>query len=200
MWILTFITVIFLISASDAFGPHMSTFPTVTKSTILDMERRTFGNVFGTSVAVVLGANPSVASAKEFVPTIDSVKQIYILGMTLDSLGQKVADPETFEDALVGLRAFNRDATFYPNYARNFISKSVKNNADGDSRVGYIREAAQVIGSCQELLEGRQGLEGKTAAKEAVVRVKKSQALIAKFLAKSGVEGDEKINAFVKSH
>jgi len=43
-------------------------------------------------------------------------------------------------------------------------------------------------------------LEGKTAAKEAVVRVKKSQALIAKFLAKSGVEGDEKINAFVKSH
>jgi len=48
----------------------------------------------------------------------------------------------------------------------------------------------------EEVLEGRQGLEGADAAAEASKRVKRAQALIAKFLAESGVE-DEKVAAFV---
>jgi hypothetical protein len=37
---------------------------------------------------------------------------------------------------------FNRDPSFYTGYARNYISKSVLNNADGDVRVGYIRQVS----------------------------------------------------------
>lgn len=119
--------------------------------------------------------------------------------MSLDSLKAKVADPDQSEAALVGLRSFNRDPNFYTGYARNFISKTVKNNADGDVRVGYIRQASSVIGSIQELLEGRQGLYGADASKEAVARVEKAQALIGRFLAECGIE-DERFGSFVLAH
>jgi hypothetical protein len=132
-------------------------------------------------------------------PKFDNMKQIYSLGLSLDSLKTKVADPDQSEAALVGLRSFNRDPNFYTGYARNFISKTVKNNADGDVRVGYIRQASSVIGSIQELLEGRQGLYGADASKEAVARVEKAQALIGRFLAECGVE-DERFGSFVLAH
>jgi hypothetical protein len=127
------------------------------------------------------------------------MKQVYGLGMTLDNLKAKVADPDQSEAALVGLRAWNKDPDFYTGYARNFISKSVKNNAEGDVRVGYIRQASSVIGSIQELLEGRQGLFGADATKEATARVAKAQSLIGKFLAECEVE-DEKFVAYIKTH
>jgi len=127
------------------------------------------------------------------------MKQIYGLGLSLNSLKEKVSKEETFGAALVGLGAFNRDKNFYTGYARNFIGKTVKNNPEGDVRVGYIRTASSIIGSIQELIEGRQGLTGDAAAKEAVARVEKAQALIAKFLAESGVK-DERFEPFIAAH
>ena len=91
------------------------------------------------SSAFLTAAVPSIASAKDYVPDYRDMKQIYGLGVTLDSLKTKVSNEDTFESALDGIRAFNRDKNFYSGYARNFISKTVKNNADGDDRVGYIR-------------------------------------------------------------
>ena len=52
----------------------------------------------------------------------------------------------------------------------------------------------------QELLEGRQGLEGKAAAAEATKRVERAQQLLAKFFAGSGLEGDETVKAFIAAH
>jgi len=119
--------------------------------------------------------------------------------MSLDNLKAKVADPDQSEAALVGLRSFNKDNGFYTGYARNYISKTVKNNAEGDARVGYIRQASSVLSSIQELLEGRQGLFGADASKEAVARVAKAQALIGKFLGECGVE-DAKFAAYISAH
>eukprot|EP00553_Chaetoceros_curvisetus_P011329 CAMPEP_0204638152 /NCGR_PEP_ID=MMETSP0717-20131115/38723_1 /ASSEMBLY_ACC=CAM_ASM_000666 /TAXON_ID=230516 /ORGANISM="Chaetoceros curvisetus" /LENGTH=143 /DNA_ID=CAMNT_0051657827 /DNA_START=52 /DNA_END=483 /DNA_ORIENTATION=+ len=134
-------------------------------------------------------------------PTYDNMKLIYDLGMSLDALKAKVADPDQSAAALVGLVAFNKSPGFYPGYARNFISKTVKNNADGDVRVGYIRQACSVIGSIQELLEGRQGLYGADASKEAVARVEKAQGLIGKFLLESEItEKMEQFEAYAKAH
>jgi len=127
------------------------------------------------------------------------MKQILALGLSLNKLKEQVANPDTAEDALVGLRVFNRDANFYTNYAKNFVSKTVKNNAEGDARVVYIKKASAIIGSIQELLEGRQGLQGADAAKEAAVRVEKAQALIAKFVAECGIE-DERFGPFIAAH
>ena len=52
----------------------------------------------------------------------------------------------------------------------------------------------------QELLEGRQGLEGQAAAAEAKKRVDRAQQLLAKFFANSGLEGEESIKAFIAAH
>ena len=60
-------------------------------------------------------------------------------------------------------------------------------------------QACNGIGSIQELLEGRQGLSGQEASDEAVKRVRKAQALLAKFFAESGVE-DERVSAFIGKH
>jgi len=156
----------------------------------------TTGAILSTTTAT---AFPSMAFAAEYTPKFDDMKQIYALAVTLDSLKVKVGDPDQFETALVGLREFNRAANFYPGYAKNFILKSVKASADADPRVGYVRQASSTIGSCQELLEGRQGLFGADAAKEAVSRVSKAQQLLGKFLMESGVE-DSRFKDFVATH
>ena len=62
-----------------------------------------------------------------------------------------------------------------------------------------ILQAAEVISTLQELLDGHEGLTGEAAAKEAVARVGKAQSLIGQFLSASGVE-DEKIAAYVAAH
>ena len=60
-------------------------------------------------------------------------------------------------------------------------------------------QASSLIGSIQELLEGREGLLGEDAAKEASSRVTKAQNLVAKCLAEIGVD-DEKVKAFFEEH
>lgn len=193
----------FLIASANGFMSPVINKQRVAQSVSLNMinDRRNFVKSAGVvvSTAVVTGAVPGIAFAKDFEPKYDDLKVVYELGVTLDRLAAKVADPDQFEAALEGLRSFNKSPGFYPGYARNFISKTVKNNADGDARVGYVKQACNGISSIQELLEGRQGLDGKAASDEAVKRVRKAQALLAKFLSQSGV-GDERITAFAAAH
>lgn len=174
-----------------------------TTTTALDahIDRRAFAAAAG--LAFVGAAAPALALGTPeggYVPKSDDYKQLYFLGTTLDGLATKVADPGQFEAARKGIVEFNKDPNFYTDYAKRFIAKSVKNGASADVRVGYIREASAKIGSVQELLEGRQGLEGKAAATEAVKRVKDAQRLIAKFFAESGIEGEEKVTAYIRAH
>lgn len=191
-----------LIASTNAFAPC----PAKKASTALNMNQDQSRRVALATITsgVIASTFPSAAMALqigEYQPKYDDMKQIYGLGMSLNNLKAKVSDPDKSEDALVGLRAFNRDPNFYTGYARNFISKTVKNNADGDSRVGYIRQASATIGSIQELLEGRQGLYGADAAKEAASRVEKAQALVGKFLAECGVADEkDKFDAYIKEH
>jgi hypothetical protein len=203
----SFITLLIL-PATGAFTVPIQN-PQQTKSSLTmtatsNTDRRTFFKStiatapFVASAATVL-TSPLPAFAKDYEPKYDDMKQIYALGMTLDNLADKVKDPNKFEAALEGIRLFNRDPKFYPGYARNFVSKSVKNNADGDARVGYVRQACTSISSLQELLEGRQGLEGQAAADEAVKRVRRAQELLALFVKESGVE-DERLAAYVAKH
>mmetsp|Transcript_24286 Transcript_24286/g.35994 ORF Transcript_24286/g.35994 Transcript_24286/m.35994 type:complete len:205 (+) Transcript_24286:89-703(+) len=154
--------------------------------------------------AAGVGVAPQVASAavrgETYVPKFQDLKMIYQLGASLDNLSAKLSDEATVEAGLEGVRMFNRDPNFYTGYAKNFISKSILRRADEDPRVGYIRSASTLIGSIDSLLAGGAGLVGKEASQEAVKRVGKAQAFIAKFLAESGVEGNSDIDAFVKKH
>jgi len=187
-----------LVASASAFAPA----PTSKASTALSMNndvtrRAAFATI---ATGAIASTFPSAALAiGNAPPTFDNMKQILALGLSLNKLKEQVANPDTAEDALVGLRVFNRDANFYTNYAKNFVSKTVKNNAEGDARVVYIKKASAIIGSIQELLEGRQGLQGADAAKEAAVRVEKAQALIAKFVAECGIE-DERFGPFIAAH
>ena len=104
-----------------------------------EVTRRTAFTQFIVATGFVTTLTPSIANA-EYTPDFKDMKQIYYLGMSLENLKKKVSDEDTFESALDGIRSFNRDKNFYPGYARNFISKTVKNNADGDDRVGYVRK------------------------------------------------------------
>lgn len=94
---------------------------------------------------------------------------------------------------------FQSNHYFKQGYAKNYISKLVKRGADEDARIGYIKEASTLIGSCEGLLRGEEGISGTDAAKEASNRTEKAQSLIAKFLAESGVE-DERVKEFVAAH
>jgi hypothetical protein len=139
------------------------------------------------------------AFAAEYVPKLQDMQQIYFLGASLDNLIKKLSDGQ-IESALSGVKQFNKDPKFYSGYARNFVLKSVKNNADSDPRVGYVKQASTLIGSIESVLEGGDALMNeKNTTKEAIARVKKAQALIAKFIEESGVE-DEKLSAWVKTH
>jgi hypothetical protein len=123
-----------------------------------------------------------------------------VLGASLDKLVAKLEDPSQLESALSGVKAFNKEPTFYNGYAKNFILKTVKKNADNDPRVGYIKQASTLIGSIEGVLQGGDALMNeKTTTKEAIARVKKAQALIAKFIDECGIQ-DEKLAAYVSSH
>lgn len=56
-----------------------------------------------------------------------------------------------------------------------------------------------MIGSVETVMAGGAALADAGAADEAIKRVKKAQALIAKFLEESGVK-DEKFDAYIASH
>eukprot|EP00542_Grammatophora_oceanica_P017362 CAMPEP_0194027684 /NCGR_PEP_ID=MMETSP0009_2-20130614/1791_1 /TAXON_ID=210454 /ORGANISM="Grammatophora oceanica, Strain CCMP 410" /LENGTH=203 /DNA_ID=CAMNT_0038666833 /DNA_START=82 /DNA_END=693 /DNA_ORIENTATION=- len=156
---------------------------------------------FGTAAAtfgLVLGGMPLPAFA-DYEPKFEDLKQIYILGVSLDKLATKFSDPDTVESGLEGVKMFNRDPKFYPGYAKNFISKTVKKNADGDARLGYVKQACTIIGSTEGLMRGESGMYGKEATEEGVKRVRKAQSLIAKFLAESGYS-DGDVAAYIKDH
>lgn len=183
-------------------------------------DRRAFAQsvastIAGVATATTLAPGPASATekwvydnAKEVVvenrykPKFDDLNQIYGLGKGLEKLEAKVSsgDDESLGKALDGLRAFNKDPNFYPGFAKNYISKVVKRSAADDERIGYVKEAATLVSSCEGLLRGEEvGLSGAEAAKEATTRVKKAESLIAKFLAESGVE-DERVAAYVAAH
>lgn len=143
-----------------------------------------------------------VEVVSRYKPKFDDLNQIYGLGKGLEKLEAKVSsgDDEQLSKALDGLRAFNKDPNFYPGFSKNFISKIVMRGAADDARIGYVREAATLVGSCEGLLRGEEdGLSGAGAAKEATARVRKAESLIGKFLAESGVE-DERVAAYVAAH
>ena len=183
-------------------------------------DRRAFAQSVASTiagVATVTTVAPGPASATEkwvydnakevvvenrYKPKFDDLNQIYGLGKGLEKLEAKVSsgDDEQLGKALDGLRAFNKDPNFYPGFAKNYISKVVKRSAADDERIGYVKEAATLVSSCEGLLRGEEaGLSGADAAKEATTRVKKAESLIAKFLAESGVE-DERVAAYVAAH
>ena len=183
-------------------------------------DRRAFAQSVASTiagVATVTTVAPGPASATEkwvydnakevvvenrYKPKFDDLNQIYGLGKGLEKLEVKVSsgDDEQLGKALDGLRAFNKDPNFYPGFAKNYISKVVKRSAADDERIGYVKEAATLVSSCEGLLRGEEaGLSGADAAKEATTRVKKAESLIAKFLDESGVE-DERVAAYVAAH
>ena len=123
-----------------------------------------------------------------------------VLGTSLDKLVTKLEDPTQIESALAGVKSFNKDPNFYSGYAKNFVLKTVKNNADSDPRVGYIKQASTLIGSIENVLSGGDALMNeKSTTKEAIARVRKAQVLIGKFIDECGVQ-DEKLAAYVKAH
>ena len=99
--------------------------------------------------------------------------------------------------ASAALNQFARDPNFYPGYARNFIGKSVKSNAEDDPRVGKIRLASTTLVSIKDILD--KGTGSKIEVEDAVARCKKAQNLIGDFLAESGVN-DDRVVAFAKAH
>mmetsp|Transcript_44294 Transcript_44294/g.134925 ORF Transcript_44294/g.134925 Transcript_44294/m.134925 type:complete len:165 (-) Transcript_44294:597-1091(-) len=109
------------------------------------VDRRSFASSASLAfVGAALAGNPAPASAvgyfAEYTPKFDDLKQIYVLGVTLDRLAAKCGDESQWDAARSGLIEFNKDKNFYTGYAKNYISKSVKKNAEGDPRVGYIKE------------------------------------------------------------
>ena len=183
-------------------------------------DRRAFAQsvastIAGVATVATIAPGPASATdkwvydnAKEVVvenrykPKFDDLNQIYGLGKGLEKLEVKVSsgDDEQLGKALDGLRAFNKDPNFYPGFAKNYISKVVRRGAADDERIGYVKEAATLVSSCEGLLRGEEaGPSGVEAAKEATTRVKKAESLVAKFLAESGVE-DERVAAYVAAH
>lgn len=193
-------TLVFGFSACDGFSASPAIqLSTSSSTTQLDaISRRCF-----LPVAVGVGSIPPVtepAFAGEYEPQLKDMKQIYFLGASLDKLVQKLENPDQLELALSGVKSFNKNPNFYSGYAQNFIRKSVKYNADGDPRVGYIKQASTLIGSLENLLGGGDALMNeKNVGAEAIKRVQKAQSLISKFIEESGVQ-DEKLAAFVFSH
>ena len=108
------------------------------------MDRTSFIQKSALTAGTFLVASPSLSNAlglgTDYTPKLKDVKNLVDLSLSLDRLAAKVSNPDEFETALAGLRQFNKDPNFYPVYARNFIGKSVSNNAEGDPRVGYVRQ------------------------------------------------------------
>lgn len=119
------------------------------------------------------------------------------LGISLDKLAAKVGDSSQWGDASSNLAQFAKDPNFYPNYARNYISKTVKNNAEADPRVGKINLAVKTVISVKDLIDLGTGTDAE--CKEAVARVRKAQVLIGDFLEGSGVK-DERVTKYIAAH
>lgn len=119
------------------------------------------------------------------------------LGVSLDKLASRVGDSSQWGEAGLNLAQFSKDPKFYSNYARNYVSKTVKNDAESDPRVGKIRLSEKTLLSVKDLLDTGTGTDEE--CKEAVKRVKKAQSLIGEFLEGSGVN-DERVEKYIKEH
>lgn len=109
---------------------------------VAPLDRRgLLSNAAALAVGSVLVAAPGTALA-EYVPKFDDMKQIYILGVSLDRLADRLSNPDTVELGLDGVRQFNKNPGFYPGYAKNFIMKSVPKGSDSDPRVGYVKQVS----------------------------------------------------------
>jgi len=122
-------------------APSTSTTTTALAATTVDRRGMMIQTAIG-AAAVVTTMSPLPAFAGDYVPKVDDIKQIYFLGASLDRLKDKLGNPDTLEAALDAIRLFNKDPTFYPGYAKNFILKTVKKGADADPRVGYIKQVS----------------------------------------------------------
>jgi len=163
-----------------------------------EMGRREMIAAAGLSAGTLMIPLESAFAAYEPKPA--DIKQIYFLGTSLDNLITKLEDPSQLDAALTAVKLFNKDPDFYSGYAKNFIMKSVKKGSDNDPRVGYIKQASKLVSSLESVLEGGDALMNeKSTSAEAVARVKKAQALIAKFIEESGTK-DERFDAFIASH
>ena len=149
-----------------------------------------------TFVPITFLASPAIA-ADEYVPKVEDVKLIAALGVSLDKLAERVGDANQWGEAGLNLAVFAKDPRFYENYARNYVSKSVKNDAESDPRVGKIKLAIKTIISVKDLIDVGTGTDAE--CKEAVARVRKAQVLIGDFLAGSGVS-DERVTKYIASH
>lgn len=190
-----------LLSSGAAFSvaPNQSSVATTTRLNA-EMGRREMVTAAAFSAGALL-VPTEAAFAAEYKPRVQDMQQIYFLGASLDKLVAKLEDPTQIGSALSGIKAFNKEPSFYSGYAKNFIGKSVKKGADNDPRVGYIKQASTLISSIEGVLEGGDALMNeKDTTKEAIARVKKAQGLIAKFIAECGVEQEEKLAAYVSSH
>lgn len=144
-------------------------------------------------------AQPALAAgaADDYVPKVEDVKLIAALGVSLDKLAERVGDANQWGEAGLNLAVFAKDPRFYENYARNYVSKSVKNDAESDPRVGKIKLAIKTIISVKDLIDVGTGTDAE--CKEAVQRVRKAQVLIGDFLQGSGVS-DERVTKYIASH
>ena len=115
--------------------------------------RRAF---IATSSAPLLAtvAAPAFAAGygEEYIPNVEDVKVIATLGITLDKLAIKVGDPLQWGDASSNLAQFAKDPNFYPGYAKNFVLKTIKNNAEADPRVGKINLAVKTVISVKDVI------------------------------------------------
>lgn len=117
---------------SDAFSPSSRLSSTSLHRQIslnaISTDRRSFAATLGGVITVSSLQPPQSATAAEkwvydnakevvvtsnYKPSIDDVMQLYGLGRSLDKLNAKVLDEAQRDDALAGLRAFNRDGNFY---------------------------------------------------------------------------------------
>mmetsp|Transcript_46525 Transcript_46525/g.68774 ORF Transcript_46525/g.68774 Transcript_46525/m.68774 type:complete len:206 (+) Transcript_46525:42-659(+) len=194
-------TIVLAITASAAsFAPSVSRRQKQKTALFVNSEnRRAFlskATIATTAVGIITVAPQSACALfGPYIPKYDDVEKLYSLGVTLDNLVDSVTNNQA--KALAGLTAWNKEPNFYNVYAMNYLGKSVKENASGDPRMEYVRQASRLVSGCQGLLEGKDGFEvGSEAGAEAITRIKKAQSLLAQFLAESGVE-DDKIAKFV---
>lgn len=116
----------------SSIGSHRQQRLLLTSLNAMSTNRRSIAASVATSLAAVFTASslqplkPAIATekwvydnAKEVVvvnkyrPKFDDLNQLYGLGRSLDNLNAKVLDEAKWNDALAGLRSFNRDGNFY---------------------------------------------------------------------------------------
>ena len=146
-----FASVLVLATASSAaaFAPTLASQPKqqATALSVASDNRRAFLNKFSSAAAAfavgqtLLSAPESalaIGYGQEYTPKFDDIKVIANLAASLDKLMDAIANNQG--KALEGLGSYYKSPDFYVGFARNFISKTKHNDADGDPRMALIRQ------------------------------------------------------------